>query len=53
MFWDQSKLLKPKKVFILINKQMTFVKKLFPKENFLIQHPQLGTGHAVKFFKQG
>ena len=47
---DQSKLLKPKKVFILINKQMTFVKKLFPKENFLIQHPQLGTGHAVQVF---
>jgi len=47
---DQSRLLKPKKIFILINKQMTFVKKLFPKENFLIQHPQLGTGHAVKTF---
>jgi len=47
---DQSKLLKPKKVFILINKQMTFVKKLFPKENFLIQNPQLGTGHAVQVF---
>ena len=47
---DQSKLLKPKKVFILINKQMIFVKKLFPKENFLIQHPQLGTGHAVQVF---
>ena len=47
---DQSRLLKPKKIFILINKQMTFVKKLFPKESFLIQHPQLGTGHAVKTF---
>ena len=47
---DQSKLLKPKKVFILINKQMTFVKKLFPKENFLTQQPQLGTGHAVQTF---
>jgi len=47
---DQSRLLKPKKIFILINKQMTFVKKLFPKENFLIQHPQLGTGHAVKTY---
>jgi len=47
---DQSRLLKPKKIFILINKQMAFVKKLFPKESFLIQHPQLGTGHAVKTF---
>ena len=47
---DQSKLIKPKKVHILINKKMNYIKKLFPKENFLIQEPQLGTGHAVKVF---
>ncbi len=47
---DQSRLLKPKKIFILINKQMIFIKKLFPKENFIIQQPQLGTGHAVQTF---
>ena len=47
---DQSKLLKPKKIFILINKNMVFVKKMFPKENFIIQPHQLGTGHAVLTF---
>ena len=47
---DQSRSIKPKKIFILINKSMTFVKKMFPKENFLIQEPQLGTGHALKVF---
>jgi bifunctional UDP-N-acetylglucosamine pyrophosphorylase/glucosamine-1-phosphate N-acetyltransferase len=47
---EQSKLLKPKKIFVLINKEMRFVTKLFPKENFLIQQPQLGTGHAVMTF---
>ena len=46
----QAKLLKPKKIFILINKSMGFVKKKFPKENFLIQRSQLGTGHAVQTF---
>ena len=47
---DQSRSIKPKKIFILINKSMTFVKKMFPKESFLIQEPQLGTGHALKVF---
>ena len=47
---DQSKTLKPKKIYILINESMSPVKKLFPKENFLIQKPQLGTGHAVQVF---
>ena len=28
---DQSKLLKPKKIFIIINKNMIFLKKMFPK----------------------
>ncbi len=46
----QAKLLKPKKIFILINKSMVFVKKKFPKENFVIQSSQLGTGHAVQIF---
>ena len=30
---DQSKTLKPKKIYILINESMSPVKKLFPKEN--------------------
>jgi len=47
---NQSKQLKPKKIFILINKNMVFVKKMFPKENFIIQPKQLGTGHAVHTF---
>ena len=47
---DQSKLLKPKKIFIIINKNMIFLKKMFPKENFIIQSQQLGTGHAVRTF---
>ena len=47
---DQSKLLKPKKIFIVINKNMIFLKKMFPKENFIIQSQQLGTGHAVRTF---
>ena len=47
---DESKLLKPKKIFIIINKNMTFIKKIFPKEKFIIQPQQLGTGHAVHTF---
>ena len=47
---DQSKLLKPKKIFIIINKNMIFLKKMFPKENFIIQSQQLGTGHAIQAF---
>ena len=47
---DQSKLLKPKKIFIIINKNMIFLKKMFPKENFIIQSQQLGTGHAIQTF---
>ena len=47
---DQSKLLKPKKIFIIINNNMIFLKKMFPKKNFIIQSQQLGTGHAIQTF---
>ena len=47
---DQSKLLKPKKIFIIINKNMISIKKMFPNEDFIIQPQQLGTGHAVRTF---
>jgi len=47
---DQSKSLNPKKIFILINKSMKFITRLFKNENFLIQDPQFGTAHAVSVF---
>ena len=43
--------LKPKSITVLINKKLLFLKKIF-KLKFLVQEPQLGTGHAVKIFQK-
>ena len=50
---DQSKLFKPKKVFILINKQMTFVKKLFQRKFFNSTSSVRYWSRSSSFFKQG
>ena len=42
--------LKPKKITMLIHKGLKFLEKKYPKINFIIQEPQLGTGHAVQIF---
>ena len=42
--------LKPKKFTIIIHRGLTFLEKIYPKINFIVQEPQLGTGHAVQIF---
>ena len=42
--------LKPKKITMIIHKGLKFLEKKYPKINFIIQEPQLGTGHAVQIF---
>ena len=42
--------LKPKKITIIIHRGLTFLEKIYPKINFIVQEPQLGTGHAVQIF---
>ena len=42
--------LKPKKITIIIHRGLAFLEKIYPKINFIVQEPQLGTGHAVQIF---
>ena len=42
--------IKPKNIFILINKKLNFLKKKFKKCKFIYQDKPLGTGNAVKIF---
>ena len=42
--------LKPKKITMIIHRGLTFLKKIYPKIDFIVQEPQLGTGHAVQIF---
>ena len=44
--------LKPKSITVLINKNLLFLKKKYSNLKFLVQEPQLGTGHAVKIFQK-
>jgi bifunctional UDP-N-acetylglucosamine pyrophosphorylase/glucosamine-1-phosphate N-acetyltransferase len=47
---EKSFNLKPKKITMIIHRGLTFLKKIYPKIDFIVQEPQLGTGHAVQIF---
>ena len=47
---DKAKLLKPSKISIMINKDLSGIQKEYPNVQTMIQEPQLGTGHAVQIF---
>ena len=47
---EKSLNLKPKKITMIINRGLTFLEKIYPKIDFIVQEPQLGTGHAVQIF---
>jgi bifunctional UDP-N-acetylglucosamine pyrophosphorylase/glucosamine-1-phosphate N-acetyltransferase len=47
---EKSLNLKPKKITMIIHRGLTFLEKIYPKIDFIIQEPQLGTGHAVQIF---
>ena len=47
---DKAKLLKPSKISIMINKDLSGIQKEYQNIQTLIQEPQLGTGHAVQIF---
>ena len=47
---EKSLNLKPKKITMIIHRGLTFLEKIYPKIDFIVQEPQLGTGHAVQIF---
>ena len=47
---EKSLNLKPKKITMIIHRGLTFLEKIYPKIHFIVQEPQLGTGHAVQIF---
>jgi bifunctional UDP-N-acetylglucosamine pyrophosphorylase/glucosamine-1-phosphate N-acetyltransferase len=47
---QKAKKLKPKKINVLINKDLNEVRTKYKNINFLNQKKQLGTGHALKVF---
>ena len=47
---EKSFNLKPKKITMIIHRGLTFLEKIYPKIDFIVQEPQLGTGHAVQIF---
>ena len=47
---EKSSNLKPKKITMIIHRGLTFLEKIYPKIDFVVQEPQLGTGHAVQIF---
>jgi len=48
----KAKLLRPSKISIMINRNLLHLKKKYPNIHFLLQEPQLGTGHAVQIFQK-
>ncbi len=48
----KAKLLRPSKISIMINRDLLHLKKKYPNIHFLLQEPQLGTGHAVQIFQK-
>ncbi len=48
----KAKLLRPSKISIMINRDLLYLKKKYPNIHFLLQEPQLGTGHAVQIFQK-
>ena len=49
---EKAKKLKPSKISIMINKDLSGLKKKYPDLQILLQEPQLGTGHAVQIFQK-
>ena len=47
---NKAKLLKPSKISIMINRDLSDIQKKYPNIQTMIQEPQLGTGHAVQIF---
>jgi len=48
----KAKLLRPSKISIMINRDLLHLKKKYANIHFLLQEPQLGTGHAVQIFQK-
>ncbi len=48
----KAKLLRASKIFIMINRDLLYLKKKYSNIHFLLQEPQLGTGHAVQIFQK-
>jgi bifunctional UDP-N-acetylglucosamine pyrophosphorylase/glucosamine-1-phosphate N-acetyltransferase len=48
----KAKLLRPSKISIMINRDLLYLKKKYDNIHFLLQEPQLGTGHAVQIFQK-
>jgi bifunctional UDP-N-acetylglucosamine pyrophosphorylase/glucosamine-1-phosphate N-acetyltransferase len=48
----KAKLLRPSKISIMINRDLLHLKKKYSNIHFLLQEPQLGTGHAVQVFQK-
>ena len=49
---EKANKLKPYKISIMINKDLSGLKKKYPDVQMLLQEPQLGTGHAVQIFQK-
>ena len=48
----KAKLLRPSKISVMINRDLLYLKKKYANIHFLLQEPQLGTGHAVQIFQK-